>query len=63
MRATIASNTSGTPLPVLAEIQSASSGSVPSRSAISWATRSGSAPGRSTLLITGISSSPFSIAR
>ena len=63
MRATIASSTSTTPSPVLAEIRSASPGSPPIRSAISPATRSGSAPGRSTLLITGISSSPFSIAR
>ena len=60
--ATIASSTSSTPIPVLARSRIASSGSVPSSSAISSATRSGSAPGRSTLLRTGISSRPASTA-
>ena len=46
-----------------AEIGIASAGSPPSRSAISPATRSGSAPGRSILLRAGISSSPLSTAR
>ena len=62
IRATIASSTSWTPSPVFAEIRRMSSGEPPTRSQISTATRSGSAPGRSTLLRIGISSSPASIA-
>ena len=62
MRATIASSTSSTPSPVFAEIRSTSSGSPPTRSVISAATRSGSALGRSTLFSTGISSRPASTA-
>ena len=56
MRATIASSSSSTPSPDLAEICSTSSS--PSSSWISPATRSGSAPGRSILLSAGISSRP-----
>ncbi len=52
-----------TPSPVLAEIWRIASGGSPISSAISPATRSGSAPGRSTLFMVGISSSPASIAR
>ena len=52
-----------TPSPVLPEIRRMSSIGSPSRSATSSATRSGSAPGRSSLLRTGMSSRPFSIAR
>ena len=50
MRSTIASSTSSTPSPVFAEIRSASEGSVPSRSAISPATVSGSALGQVDLV-------------
>ena len=63
MRVTIASSSSSTPSPVFAEMRSTSSGSSPSSSEISPATRSGSAPGRSILLSAGISSSPESTAR
>ena len=59
--ATIASSSSSTPAPDLAETWSTSS--TPSSSWISPATRSGSAPGRSILLSAGISSSPASTAR
>ena len=52
-----------TPSPVLAEMRQILSGSSPISSAISSATRSGSAPGRSTLFMVGISSRPESIAR
>ena len=51
------------PSPVLAEIARTPSGASPISSAISRATRSGSAPGRSILFMQGISSSPESIAR
>ena len=61
IRFTIASSTSSTPSPVFAEIRRISSS--PSNSVISCATRSGSALGRSILFMTGISSSPASIAR
>ena len=62
-RCTINSSSSLTPSPVLAEIRRITSGSSPISSAISSPTRSGSAPGRSTLFMVGISSSPESIAR
>ena len=62
-RATIASSSSITLSPVFAEIRITASGSSPSSSEISPATRSGSAPGRSSLFIAGISSSPESTAR
>ena len=52
-----------TPSPVLAEMRRTSSAGSPISSAISAPTRSGSAPGRSTLFMAGISSSPPSIAR
>ena len=57
------SSTSSTPSPVLAEIRRTSSAGSPSSSAISPATRSGSAPGRSILFRAGMSSSPASTAR
>jgi hypothetical protein len=47
----------------LALMRRTSSAGSPISSAISSPTRSGSAPGRSTLFIVGISSSPESIAR
>ncbi len=62
-RAISSSSTSVIPSPVLALIRRTVSGGSPIRSATSWATRSGSAPGRSTLFRQGISSSPDSIAR
>jgi hypothetical protein len=62
-RSISSSSTSVTPAPVLAEIWRTSSAGSPSRSAISPATRSGSAPGRSTLFMHGISSNPDSTAR
>ena len=62
-RATSSSSTSMTPSPVLAEMRLTSSAGSPISSAISAATRSGSAPGRSSLFRHGISSSPPSIAR
>ena len=62
-RAISSSSTSGTPAPVFAEMRRTSSGCSPIRSAISSATRSGSAPGRSILFRHGISSSPESTAR
>ena len=55
-RATIASSTSGTPSPVLAEMRSTRSGSSPISSATARPCSSGSAAGRSILLSTGISS-------
>ena len=48
-RAISSSSTSATPAPVFAEMRRTSSGCSPIRSAISSATRSGSAPGRSIL--------------
>ena len=51
------------PSPVLALMRRTESAGSPSSSATSSATRSGSAPGRSTLFRHGISSSPESIAR
>ena len=62
-RAISSSSTSVTPAPVLALIWRTSSAGSPISSATSAATRSGSAPGRSTLFRHGISSSPASIAR
>ena len=62
-RATIASSSSGTPVPSLAETARISSRLAPIRFMISSARRSGSAPGRSILLSTGMISSPASIAR
>ena len=62
-RATIASSTSGTPSPVLAEIRSTRSGSSPISSATARPCSSGSAAGRSILLSTGISSRFPSMAR
>jgi len=62
-RSTMASSTSSTPAPVLAEIRRTCSGSSPIRSAISLATASGSADGRSILFTTGTMSRLFSIAR
>ena len=62
-RLTSSSSRSSTPSPVLAEMRRTSSAGSPISSAISSPTRSGSAPGRSTLFIAGISSSPESIAR
>src|SRR6266550_305588 len=63
MRRTTASSSSGTLLPSLAEMRRISSGFVPMSSCSSCARRSGSAPGRSILLSTGMISSPASIAR
>ena len=63
MRVTMASSTSFTPWPVLAEMRSTFSGSSPIRSASALACRSGSAAGRSILLSTGTSSRSPSIAR
>ena len=62
-RWTIASSSSDTPAPVLADILMTSSAGSPSSSAISPATRSGSAPGRSILFMAGMSSRPASTAR
>ena len=62
-RATIASSSSGTPVPSLAETARISSRLAPIRSMISLARCSGSAPGRSILFSTGMISSPASIAR
>ena len=50
---TTASRTSSIPIPILAEILGASCASMPITSSISLITRSGSADGRSILLITG----------
>src|SRR5438876_326499 len=62
-RRTTASSSSGTLLPSLAEMRRISSGFDPMSSCSSCARRSGSAPGRSILLSTGMISSPASIAR
>ena len=62
-RATIASSSSGMPVPSLAETARISSRLAPIRSMISCARRSGSAPGRSILLRTGMISRPASMAR
>ena len=62
-RAISSSSTAVTPSPVLALIRRTESAGSPSRSATSSATRSGSAPGRSTLFRHGISSRPDSTAR
>ena len=50
---TTASSTSSIPIPFFAEISGASCASIPITSSISFLTRSGSALGRSILLITG----------
>ena len=60
---TIASNTSSIPIPFLAEIRGASWASMPITSSISFFTRSGSALGKSILLITGKTSKSWSNAR
>ena len=60
---TMASSTASTFSPVLALILGASLASRPITSSISAATRSGSALGRSTLLITGKTSRSWSRAR
>ena len=62
-RAISSSSTSVMPSPVFALIRLTLSAGSPRSSATSSATRSGSAPGRSTLFRQGISSSPESIAR
>ena len=62
-RATSSSSTSGTPWPVLPRCAGSPSGGSPISSATSPATRSGSAPGRSSLFRHGISSRPASTAR
>ena len=61
--ATIASSTSSIPKPVFALVKTASDASIPITSSISCLTRSGSALGRSTLLITGIISKSLSKAK
>ena len=61
--ATIASNTCSTFTPVLAEINGASEASSPIISSISSLTRSGSALGKSILLMTGNTSRSWSSAR
>ncbi len=61
-RCTIASSTSSTPCPVLAEISTASEASRPITSSICCLMRSGSAAGRSILLRTGTISWSLSIA-
>ena len=63
MRLTIASSTAGTPSPVLAEICRMSERAHPMTLAISSARLSGSAPGRSILLSTGMISRSFSSAK
>src|SRR6266478_3724230 len=63
MRCTTASSSSGTLVPSLAEMRRISSAFAPMSSCSSCARRSGSAPGRSILLRTGMISSPASIAR
>ena len=60
---TICSSTSSILIPILAEISGASCASMPITSSISFFTRSGSALGRSILLITGMISRSWSIAR
>ncbi len=56
---TTASRISCVPIPIFAEARTASVASIASRSSISSATRSGSAAGRSILLITGTSARSF----
>ena len=63
MRFTIASSTSGQPVPVLAETSSGSSIGMARMSSISRETSFTSAPGRSTLLSTGTISSFASWAK
>ena len=63
MSLTIRSSTSPMFSPVLALMRGASSAGMPITSSISWATRSGSAAGRSILLITGRISRSCSMAR
>ena len=60
---TIASKISGIPIPDLAEHKTASEASKPMISSISCLTRSGSAEGKSILLITGMISRSCSKAR
>ncbi|MNN52310.1 hypothetical protein D3C81_1670000 [compost metagenome] len=60
--AIIASITSSTPWPVLAEHGVASWASMPITSSISWIALAGSACGRSILLSTGTTSTPSSMA-
>jgi hypothetical protein len=61
-RVTMASSTSGMPIPVLAEIITASEASSPMTSSICSLIRSGSAAGRSILLSTGTISWSASMA-
>ncbi len=60
--ATSSSSTSSIPIPVLALQRTASIASTPIMSSISWATRSGSAEGKSILFRTGNTSKPKSMA-
>ena len=60
--ATISSNTSSIPTPVLAEQRTESIASMPTMSSISSATRSGSAAGKSILFKIGTTSKFISIA-
>jgi hypothetical protein len=53
-RRTTASSASRMPSPVFAEVSTASSAGMASASSISWRTRSGSAEGRSILLMSGM---------
>jgi hypothetical protein len=62
MRSTMRSSNSSTPKPVLALMRTASIAAMPMMSSICVITRSGSAVGRSILLMTGRTSSPCSIA-
>jgi hypothetical protein len=62
MRRMMASSSSGTPSPVLALTRAASPAAMPMISSISRVTRSGSAEGRSILLMTGSTSTPCSVA-
>ena len=63
IRSTMASKISGIPIPDLAEQRIASEASSPMISSISFLTRSGSADGRSILLMTGIISKSCSKAK
>ena len=63
MRATMASRISGTPVPSLAEASSTSSRGMARTFSSSSITTSGWADGRSILLMTGISVSPWARAR
>ena len=63
MRWTIASRISSIPIPCLAEAKMASEASMPMTFSICSRAFSGSAPGRSILLSTGMISSPPSTAR